>query len=492
MCFPRQRGGKHVNTSSLRALFSSMSHLRGGENRIKIRAMEVSAVELLQTQSQQLTYQQMQGLKLLQMGSLELEQYLRELAQENPMVDLETESAVREEDDSLLSYLRWMEDNDHQNMYYLQMSEEELDPLSRVGTEGGLEETLFRFLSRQLYAMDLEGELADAVRYLASSLDDRGYLAAPLPELAQNSRFPLSRLERALDILRGLEPAGVGAENLSQCLELQLRRIREEGPALTIVQNYLDLLAKRHYSSIAAKMNLSVDRVRQAEAVIRELEPRPGAVFERAEQIPYILPDIFVEELDGKYVARARKPGRPPFQINGYYRKLLLQSQDRQVREYLKEKLQQAEGVLRAVDQRESTLLRCAQAIADAQTEFFRRGPQALLPLRMADVAQALELHESTVSRAVREKYIQCPQGVYPMGYFFSRSAAANTPGVGGVAARLLLKQLIDGEDKENPLSDQKLAALLDRAGCPLSRRTVAKYRREMNIPDRAGRSRPR
>lgn len=444
-------------------------------------------MELRQTQSQTLNHQQIQGLSLLQMGSPELEQYLRELAQENPMVDLEPERSAREEDDGLLSYLQWLEDNDHQNLYYAQMSEEELDPLSRVGTEGGLEETLFRFLSRQLYAMDLEEELADAVRYLASGLDERGYLAAPLPELARSSRIPLPRLERALEVLQGLEPAGVGAESLSQCLELQLLRIRERGPALTIVRSYLPLLAKRHYSSIAAKMDLSVDQVKQAEAIIRELEPRPGAVFERPEQVPYILPDVFVEEDGGRYTARTRRTGRPPFRINGYYRRLLSQSQDRQVTEYLKEKLQQAEGVLRAVDQRESTLLRCAQAIADAQAEFFRLGPQALLPMRLADVAETLGLHESTVSRAVREKYVQCPQGVYPMSYFFSRSAAAGTPGVGGTAARLLLKRLIDQEDK--PLSDQKLADLLAQAGCPVSRRTVAKYRGEMNIPDRTGRA---
>lgn len=445
-------------------------------------------MELLQTQSQQLNYQQIQGLKLLQMGTLELEQYLRELAQENPMVDPEPEFSPQAEDDGLLSYLRWLEENDHQNLYYSQMSEEELDPLSRVGTEGGLEETLFRFLSRQLYSMDLEENLADAVRYLASSLDDRGYLAAPLPELARSSGLPLPRLERALEVLRGLEPAGVGAENLSQCLELQLLRIREEGPALTIVRSYLPLLAQRHYTSIASKMNISVDQVKRAEAMIRELDPRPGAVFEHAEQTLYILPDIFVEEVDGRYTARARKSGRPPFRINGYYRTLLSQSQDPQVKEYLKEKLQQAEGVLRAVDQRESTLLRCTQAIVEVQTEFFRRGPQALLPMRMADVSEKLGLHESTISRAVREKYIQCPQGVYPMSYFFSRNATAGKAGVGGVSARLLLKQLIDQEDK--PLSDQKLSQLLAQAGCPVSRRTVAKYRGEMNIPDQAGRVR--
>ena len=447
-------------------------------------------MELSQVQTQQLNHQQLMGLKVLQMGTMELEQYLRELTQENPLVDLEPEAPAPEKEDELLQYLQWLEDNDHQNFYCNQLSEEELDPLSRVGTDGGLEETLFRFLSRQLYSMDLEEETAETVRYLASCLDERGYLTVSLDELAQSGRIPLSRLERALDILRGLEPAGVGAENLSQCLELQLKRIHEEGPALDIVRHHLEALARRHYAAIASRLSLPIEEVKAAAALIRELDPRPGAVFDRAEQAPYILPDLFVEEQEGRYLARLRRPGRPPFQINGYYRSLLAQSQDPQVADYLRDKLHQAEGVLQAVAQRESTLLRCAQAVVDAQTGFLRQGPQALRPMTMAETAERLELHESTVSRAVRDKYIQCPQGTYPLSYFFSRGATAKKGGsqVGGTAARLMLKQLIDQEDPRSPLSDQKLSGLMTQAGCPISRRTVAKYRGEMNIPDMPGR----
>ena len=447
-------------------------------------------MELSQVQTQQLNHQQLMGLKVLQMGTMELEQYLRELTQENPLVDLEPEAPAPEKEDELLRYLQWLEDNDHQNFYCNQLSEEELDPLSRVGTDGGLEETLFRFLSRQLYSMDLEEETAETVRYLASCLDERGYLTVSLDELAQSGRIPLSPLQRAQDIIRGLEPAGVGAENLSQCLELQLKRIHEEGPALDIVRHHLEALARRHYAAIASRLSLPIEEVKAAAALIRELDPRPGAVFDRAEQTPYILPDLFVEEKGGRYAARLRRPGRPPFQINGYYRSLLAQSQDPQVADYLRDKLHQAEGVLRAVTQRESTLLRCAQAIVDAQTGFLRQGPQALRPMTMAETAERLELHESTVSRAVRDKYIQCPQGTYPLSYFFSRSATAKKDGsqVGGTAARLMLKQLIDQEDPRSPLSDQKLSGLMTQAGCPISRRTVAKYRGEMNIPDMPGR----
>ena len=239
-------------------------------------------MELSQVQTQQLNHQQLMGLKVLQMGTMELEQYLRELTQDNPLVDLEPEAPAPEKEDELLQYLQWLEDNDHQNFYCHQLSEEELDPLSRVGTDGGLEETLFRFLSRQLYSMDLEEETAETVRYLASCLDERGYLTIPLDELAQSGRIPLSRLERALDILRGLEPAGVGAENLPQCLELQLKRIHEEGPALDIVRHHLEALARRHYAAIASRLSLPIEEVKAAAALIRELDPRPGAVFDRA------------------------------------------------------------------------------------------------------------------------------------------------------------------------------------------------------------------
>lgn len=156
---------------------------------------------------------------------------------------------------------------------------------------------------------------------------------------------------------------------------------------------------------------------------------------------------------------------------------------------YLKDKLRQAETVQQAVSQRESTLLRCAQAIVDVQEDFFRCGPQALRPLTMAGLAKEVGLHESTVSRAVRGKYIQCAKGAYPLKYFFSRDATENKSGghMGSTAARLL-KQLIDQEDRQSPLSDQKLASLLSQAGCPVSRRTVAKYREEMNVPNASGR----
>ena len=444
-------------------------------------------MELIQKQVQQLDQRQIQRLEVLQMSALELRDYLQELSQENPVVDLSEPNppAPSDREDAQLQHLRWLADNDRQNRFYQERDYDD-DPIARIGVSGGLEETLPQFIGRQLDRLSIDRDTARAVELLAACLDGDGYLRLELDELSRDTGIPQTRLEGALAVLRSLEPAGVGARNLSQCLALQLERAGVDGPALSIVQGHLEDLARRHYRLIADRLKISVDEVLAAEKAIRELDPRPGAVFEQPGQTPYVYPDVFVEERDGHFVAHTRGGERPAFRINSYYRSLLSQSQQKEVREYLRKKVQSAQDVLQAIAQREDTLLRCTQAIVDRQEAFFREGEQALRPLRMADVADMVGIHESTVSRAVREKYLQCPRGVYPLGWFFSRGAAGGE--VGGAGAKAMLRRLIDGEDKAHPLSDQKLCEELARQGCPISRRTVAKYRDELNIPGASGR----
>lgn len=446
-------------------------------------------MELQQTQIQRLSQRQLYSVELLRLSTLELESYIRELAQENPLVELEESVSAPQAEgrDDLLGRLRWLEDNDRQNWFYQQFSDEELDPLARIGTAGGLEETLVSFLSRQLDRLKPAEETARLVRYLIYCLDDDGYLRTPLEELARHGAVPPPKLEEALELLKTLEPAGVGAAELSECLALQLERIGETGPALTIVRDHLEALARRHDRTIAAKLEISPAQVEEARRVIRELDPRPGSVFQRTEQVFYIQPDLVVEEQDGRLLVKSARGERPSFRVSRYYQKLLEQTEDKEVREYLVDKLRQAENVLWAAEQRGSTLLRCAQVIVERQSGFFCSGPEALRPLRMGEVAQELGLHESTVSRAVREKYLQCPQGLYPLSWFFSRSAGAGES-LSGTAARKLLLRLIDGENKGRPLSDQQLSEEMAREGCPISRRTVAKYREELGIPSASGR----
>ncbi len=448
-------------------------------------------MELQQTQTQKLSQRQLYSVELLRLGAQELDAYVRELAQENPLIEAEeTQPAAPGPGRSeLLDRLNWLEDNDRQNWFYQRFSDEELDPLAWVGTGGGLEETLTSFLSRQLDRLKLDGDGQRLVEYLIHCLEDDGYLRAPLEELSQQGDIPLDKLEEALAILRTLEPAGVGAADLSQCLALQLERIGEKGPALAIVRDHLDALAKRHYRAIASALSISQSQVEQALLTIRELDPRPGSVFHVGGQVQYVQPDLIVEEKEGCLTVRSARGERPPFRVSRYYRGLLQSSEDKEVQAYLTEKLRQAENVLWAAEQRESTLLRCAKVIVERQTAFFREGPEALVPLGMAEVAGELELHESTVSRAVREKYLQCSRGLYPLSYFFSRRAGAKGgDGPSGTAVRTLLQRLIREEDKSAPLSDQQLSLRLEREGRGISRRTVAKYREELGIPSASGR----
>lgn len=454
-----------------------------------------SAVELLQQQVQQLSHQQIQSVELLQLGRQELEYYLEELAQENPM--LEMEEPPQEGPDrvgqELLNRLTWLEDNDYQNCYYQHMDAEELSPLAQVGTSGGLEETLVGVVTRQLDRRREEAELSALTGQIAAWLDGDGYLRVSPAELARCFGAPLHEVERALTLLRSLEPAGIGACDLGQCLALQLERIGERGPALAIVQEYLEPLARGQLNTIARALSISQAEVRAAAALIRALEPRPGAMFESGEPVCYVRPDVMVEEENGRFVAHVSAGAQKGLHINRYYRTLLENSEDEGVQRYLREKLQQAEGVLYAVGQRECTLLRCAQALVNRQQAFFHCGLSALRPVTMGELAQELGVHESTVSRTVRDKFIQCPQGILPMRCFFSGRVlprAKEKTEVSGPAARAMLAELIAKEDKGHPLSDQKLAERMHEAGCPISRRTVTKYREELQLPNTSARRR--
>ena len=243
-------------------------------------------MELRQTQTQNLSQRQLYSVELLRLSTLELESYIRDLAQENPVVELEEAPAPPrgEGKDDLLARLRWLEDNDRQNWFYQQFSDEELDPLSRIGTGGGLEETLVSFLSRQLDRLRLKEPAVRLVRYLIYCLDDDGYLRTPLEELSRQGAIPLSGLEEALAVLKTLEPAGVGAGELSECLALQLERIGETGPALDIVREHLEALARRHDRAIAAKLNITAAQVEEARGRSLHVLERHGALrWERAE-----------------------------------------------------------------------------------------------------------------------------------------------------------------------------------------------------------------
>lgn len=449
-------------------------------------------------QTQTLSPQMMQSMEILQMGSQELLEYIQDQVQENPVLEMEEKYGKGDDTAVLQRKLEWLESTDAQNRYYHQQDTEddEKDPISNYGTVDEREENLYLYVLSQLEVMDLEPELLPVGRFLVESLNQNGWLDESVEDLAEELGKPVEEVEKALAAVQSLEPAGVGARNLSECLVLQLQRRHEDSElAIRIARDYLDPLSKSRYGLIAKSLGVCQEEVRTACDLIRTLNPRPGGGFAARENLVYINPDLFVVNFPDHFELLTNDYFFPDLNISGYYCRMLKSTEDNEVKDYLMGKVRQAKWVVHSIEQRRSTLLRCAECILELQEEFFRRGPGHLKPMCLADIAQKVGVHESTVSRTVRDKYLQCASGVYPLSYFFSRSlgAPAARPGTEENTsspdfAKALLKKLIGGEDKHKPLSDKKLCERMAREGCELSRRTVAKYRDELGIPSTTGR----
>ena len=450
-------------------------------------------LNLTQKQAQTLSPQMVQSMEILQMGAQELLEYVEELAQENPVLERTDSDSRAEEYSQLKRRLDWLESNDPQNRaYHRQDTEEESDLLERYGAAEERTETLCEHLLAQLEERKLPPAMWRAAALLAGSLNRNGWLDEPIPTLAAEINCPERLLWQALDVVQSLEPAGVAARGLNECLRLQLLRMEPPSRlALRVAEDYLDPLAKNRYGLIARALGCTQEQAREACDLIRSLDPQPGSGYAPAEKTVYLDPDLIVVDQGGELELLANDSYFPTLHISGYYTRMMKEEKDRQVQEYLTDKMRQANWVMRAIEQRRSTLMACARCILEMQEKFFRKGPGHLVPLTLADVAARLDIHESTVSRAVKDKYLQCAMGVFPLSYFFSRGLGGAS-GTGGStlpdAAKALLKKLVSEEDKRKPLSDQKLCERMAREGCLLSRRTVAKYRDELNIPGTAGR----
>lgn len=447
-------------------------------------------IHLKQTTS--LSPQMLQSMKILQMGSQELLEYVETLIQENPALELEEPHKKQDEFNQLQKKLEWLESTDIQNRYYRCSPEEEDESgnsLEHCGLQTEEDDNLYFYVLSQLRLMELPLRLRRAAAFIVESLDGNGYLDEDTEKLTRRLKLSAGETERALKLVQSLDPAGVGARNLQECLLLQLdRREGNWGLARRIISEYLPLVGKNKYTQIAKELGSSPEAVQTACELIRSLNPRPGSGFAARENLIYINPDLFVVNFSDHFELLLNDYFFPTLHISGYYRALMKETAEPEVRKYLTDKVKQAKWVVRSIEQRRGTLLRCAACILERQESFFRQGPGHLVPMSLADVASMLKIHESTVCRAVRDKYIQCSSGVYPMEYFFSRALGSTQPGSGchcPDSAKAMIKRCIGGEDRKKPLSDQKISELLRRQeGLDISRRTVAKYRDELKIPN--------
>lgn len=443
-------------------------------------------LDLELSQSQILSPQLIQSLEVLQMNAQELAEYLEQLTLENPVVEL---LPVKEEAPvpaGNSGEMAWLAANDRQNRWYHRQDAVTSYSVLPDEEQG---ESLADYILQQISTQG-DPMLERAVRLLAESLDPNGYLNDALEFIAPTSSLPLPVLQQALTLIQQAEPAGIGARDLKECLLIQhSRQNPDDTTTRKIIEDYLSELAKSHFHLIARALGISQEEVRRSLTVIRSYDPRPGHPFAPPERTVYITPDILVIPGPNGLELMLNERDLPQLNISDYYVRLLKESSDPEVRDYLDSKVRQAKWTVSAIHQRRDTVLRCMQAIVRLQRDYFYRGGR-IRPMILADVAELAQVHESTVSRAIRGKWLQSPEGIVPISKFFSQKLNAQQGSCSVDEARRMVKNLIMEEDPSHPLTDQRICELLANRGCPLARRTVAKYRSEMGYPPATGRKR--
>jgi RNA polymerase sigma-54 factor len=349
-------------------------------------------------------------------------------------------------------------------------------------------QSLQDYLRDQLVWYDLDPALRAMTERIIYNLDHDGYLQGNLQDLLDPEAGPedLTLAEKALQMVQRLDPPGVGARNLRECLLLQLTPDMEHVEALrAIIANHLEDVRDNRLPLIQKKTGYSIDVIQSALDTLRHLKPKPGGAF--SDEAPHaVVPDVFVERgEDGQYRVRLEDTQTPNLYISPYYRKLLKQgASDAKTRDYIKDKINSAQWLIESIEQRRSTMQRVAQAIVDHQTSFLEQGPESIEPLKMQQIADKVGVHVTTVSRAVDGKWIQTPRGIFPLKRFFGGgTVSASGEEIAWDAVRIKLNEIIGKEDKSNPYSDEDLVDELGKHGLTVARRTVTKYRKAMNIP---------
>jgi RNA polymerase sigma-54 factor len=352
-------------------------------------------------------------------------------------------------------------------------------------------ETLFNHLHDQLSNYDLSALERQAAEKIVYNLDANGYLSMPLEDLVDPDGPPdratqLALLEKALGVVQGMDPLGVAARDLRECLLLQIRSDTPRARQLRrLVSDHLEDVAGNRLPLIERKTGYSIAEIEQLREQLHTLNPKPGAVFS-VPFVPAVKPDVYVEQqVDGSWKVRLEDVDLPNLRISPLYRQMLLSPDtDPDTREYIKRKINSAQWLIEAIEQRRSTLLKTAQAIVDHQIRFLTEGPEAIEPLKMQQIADRIGMHVTTVSRAVDDKWLQTPRGLYPLRRFFvGGTVSADGDEVAWDAVRLKLQEIIDQEPKDDPYSDDALVEELGKRGITVARRTVTKYRKAMDIP---------
>ena len=433
---------------------------------------------------QKISQNTIQAVSILQMGNQELEEYLETMALENPVIEPEEKSMLSDMEQNGERKISRKSYEDYQNRAY---SDERAEKEELRGEEERF--TLEEFLLEQILYMDIEERYVPALKYLIYDLDERGYLTEEPEKISCTLKTDLETVKEAVKILHSMEPLGVGAKNLQECLLLQLREKPDTQLEEEILGKYLKELGKNQLSRIAEQTGRSLQEVKEAKERIKGLNPRPSNYFPTGRFKEYLVPDIIVVKLKDCFEVLINDAQNARFHISGFYREMGKKVEDKEAAEYIREKIKQAEWLSQCLAQRKTTLLNLGEKIVERQQNFFRNGKGFLEPLTQREIAEEMGVHPSTVSRGIKGKYLQCPWGTYPLSFFFS-------VGIQGEGRKedsadyikSCIGSIIDQEEKKKPFSDRLIAEKLQKMGISISRRTVAKYRDSMHIKDALGR----
>lgn len=447
-------------------------------------------LELQQKQKQILNEKMIQSVEILQMTSQELKEYLNEVMLENPVVELDEHVNDNTGTESIEE--RQQQISAEEQYHYLTQRQSDDDDISELKNKWNMnlndEETLQDYLWSQLLWKEHNDRDENTLKFILDSLDDRGYLTDTAEDIANSVDDTKEHIIQLIEEVRSLEPAGVAAMNLQQCLQLQLlRRGKLDHNMEKLIAEYLPLLGENKIPQIAKEMKLPIEKVWAMCERLKALTPKPGVSFSNRQQMKYIIPDVIVVKFKEHYDIMLNERMYADISISPYYSQMQKDNPSREVKDYLDQKIKQANWVKQSIAQRNTTLLKVAKAIVEHQRDFFEHGSVCLKPYRLSDAAEEIGMHESTVSRAVNKKYLQCSQGVFPLSYFFVRGKRENAE-QSSTAIKEMIKELIKQEDKKKPYSDAVLTKLLNEKGIHISRRTVAKYRDQEGIPGASGR----
>ncbi|MEC0236907.1 RNA polymerase factor sigma-54 [Paenibacillus kribbensis] len=407
-----------------------------------------------------------QAITILQYSSADLMSYLHEQADENPIIDLT-------EIDMSIKRIGKEEE------YSPRKNDNPVDLLDFVSNPA---DNLYRHLKAQLGMVRGLSKLQQMIgMFLIGNLNEKGYLELEVNTVARILDAPTEEVENILVLIQGFEPAGIAARSLEECLLLQLRYAGNDDVYLEeIVRHHMVNLSCNRIQKIADALGINIREVQQLTDQIRKLNPCPGAAFAPYEH-QYHIADISVEKSKNGYIVTVNDITVPRVGINPFYQRMLREQALGAERQFLHEKMNTALWLIHSLEQRRLTLMRVAQAIVDRQRKFFEHGVHYLKPMTQKEIAESTGLHESTISRAVSNKYMQTPRGLFELKYFFTSALGAKDgDATSSESAKMRIKQLIDGEDKQKPFSDQAITELLAKEGLELSRRTVAKYREEL------------